>query len=249
MWHFTETIIVIFMFYYLFANFIHMISPAGEKYLMVFQPISQSYAMRCQSHCIWAMAWENQFMPYVNNKGTDQPAHPRSLISAFVVHCLDSTIPLVSISKISSLHLASVAAQASLCLTWLETPKTGFLVMWLIWKRSVFWYFSQCSFCSFMAWSHCCQTDSLKTNNHFAHRGPLAQSGVSLTANQGVAGSNPGPAIFFHWDLVMKKFLRSFSLFHWFKKDSCQLLATGERMGTKCWQTAYEACPGTVWPG
>ena len=39
-------------------------------------------------------------MPYANNKGADQPAHPRSLISTFVVHCLDSMIPLVSISKI-----------------------------------------------------------------------------------------------------------------------------------------------------
>ena len=35
------------------------------------------------------------------------------------------------ISKISSLYLASVAAQASLCLTWWETPKTGFLMMML----------------------------------------------------------------------------------------------------------------------
>ena len=26
-------------------------------------------------------------MPYANNKGADQPAHPRSLISAFVVRC------------------------------------------------------------------------------------------------------------------------------------------------------------------
>ena len=42
-------------------------------------------------------------MPYANNKGADQPAHPRSLISAFVVHCLDSIIPLISISEISSL--------------------------------------------------------------------------------------------------------------------------------------------------
>ena len=32
-------------------------------------------------------------MPYANNKGTDQPAHPRSLISAIVVRCLDSVIP------------------------------------------------------------------------------------------------------------------------------------------------------------
>ena len=42
-------------------------------------------------------------MPYVNNKGADQPAHLHSLISAFVVRCLDSMIPLVSISEISSL--------------------------------------------------------------------------------------------------------------------------------------------------
>ena len=36
-------------------------------------------------------------MPYANNKGADQPAHPRSLISTFVVRCLDSIISLVSI--------------------------------------------------------------------------------------------------------------------------------------------------------
>ena len=71
-------------------------------------------------------------MPYANNKVADQPAHPRSLISAFVVRCLDSIIPLVSISEISSLYLASVAAQAGLCLTWSQTPKTGFLVTRLI---------------------------------------------------------------------------------------------------------------------
>ena len=39
-------------------------------------------------------------LPYANNKGADQPAHPRSLISIFVVRCLDSIISLVSISKI-----------------------------------------------------------------------------------------------------------------------------------------------------
>ena len=42
--------------------------------------------------------------------------------------CLDSIISLVSISEISSLYLASVAEQAGLSLTWLKTPKTGFLV-------------------------------------------------------------------------------------------------------------------------
>ena len=57
-------------------------------------------------------------MLYANNKGADQSAHLRSLISAFVVSCLDSIIARISNCEISSLYLASVAAQA---------PKTGFL--------------------------------------------------------------------------------------------------------------------------
>ena len=64
-------------------------------------------------------------MSYANNKGTDQPAHPRSLISAFVVRCLDSVMSLVSVTKISSLMLASVAEQASLNLTWSERLNDG----------------------------------------------------------------------------------------------------------------------------
>ena len=65
-------------------------------------------------------------MSYANNKGADQPAHPRSLISAFVVRCLDSVMSLVSVTKISSLILASVAEQATLRLTWSETPEDTF---------------------------------------------------------------------------------------------------------------------------
>ena len=42
-------------------------------------------------------------MSYANIKGADQPAHPRSLISAFVVRCLDSIISLDSITEISRL--------------------------------------------------------------------------------------------------------------------------------------------------
>ena len=42
--------------------------------------------------------------------------------------CLDSIIPLVSLSEISSLYLASVAAQAGLSLPWSQSMKTDFLV-------------------------------------------------------------------------------------------------------------------------
>ena len=65
-------------------------------------------------------------MSYANNKGADQPVHPHSLISAFVVRCLDSVMSLVSVTKFSSLMLASVAEQASLSLTWSETPEDTF---------------------------------------------------------------------------------------------------------------------------
>ena len=51
---------------------------------------------------------------------------------AFVVCCLDSLIPLLAIAEISRLQLASAAEQATLSLNWSQTPKTGFLVTWLI---------------------------------------------------------------------------------------------------------------------
>ena len=37
------------------------------------------------------------------NKGADQPAHPRSLISAFVIRCLNITKYILAISKVSRL--------------------------------------------------------------------------------------------------------------------------------------------------
>ena len=45
---------------------------------------------------------------------------------------LDSMIPIVAISAFPRLLLASVAEWTSLCLTWLQTPKTDFLMMQLI---------------------------------------------------------------------------------------------------------------------
>ena len=43
------------------------------------------------------------FMPYANNKGADQPAYPRRLISTFVIHYLDSIIHILIKSKTSRL--------------------------------------------------------------------------------------------------------------------------------------------------
>ena len=50
----------------------------------------------------------NPIMPYVNNKGANQPVPMHRLISIFVIHCLDSVIP--------RLLLGSLAEQASLSL-------------------------------------------------------------------------------------------------------------------------------------
>ena len=64
----------------------------------------------------------------MNNKGADQTAHMHSLISAFVVHSLESIISKLATSDISIYKLVSVAEQASFSLTWQETLETVFLV-------------------------------------------------------------------------------------------------------------------------
>ena len=65
-------------------------------------------------------------MPYVNNKGTDQPAHLRSLISTFVVRCLDSMIHILALCKVSRFLIISVALMAGLNLTWSKIPEDTF---------------------------------------------------------------------------------------------------------------------------
>ena len=82
---------------------------------------------------IWINNWKT-FRWYCNCPIWTTSEQSCSLISAFVVHCLDNIIPLVSISEVSSLYLASEAARAGLSLPWSQTPKTGFLVMRLIYN-------------------------------------------------------------------------------------------------------------------
>ena len=57
----------------------------------------------CWQHIVGPDHAKMCLMPYANNNGADQPAHPRSLISTIIVRCLDSIMPLVSISEISRL--------------------------------------------------------------------------------------------------------------------------------------------------
>ena len=80
--------------------------------------VHPSYGPRREKTCLQGFA---------NNTGANQPAHPRSLICAFVISVLESTIPNLATSKISLFYLVSVAEETGLNLTLSETPKTGFV--------------------------------------------------------------------------------------------------------------------------
>ena len=75
---------------------------------------------------IWATSWENLFMPYANNKGTDQPVHSHSDQHLCCSLPIDSIMSLISILAISCPKLGSIAEQAGLNLTWSQTPKKRF---------------------------------------------------------------------------------------------------------------------------
>ena len=61
------------------------------------------------------------------NKDADQLRGNREADQRLCFRYTDSTVPLLSISEISSLQPSSVAVQPGLCGTWSETPKSGFL--------------------------------------------------------------------------------------------------------------------------
>ena len=65
-------------------------------------------------------------LPYAKNKGADQAAHPRSLISAFVVRCLDSIIFLLALAEISTPSLVSSAEQTGFESHLVGNPKDRF---------------------------------------------------------------------------------------------------------------------------
>ena len=61
----------------------------------------------------------------MNNKGEYQPAHPPSLISAFVICFMESMMCRLATNEIS-VWLVPVAEQVGLNHTKCKTPKTGF---------------------------------------------------------------------------------------------------------------------------
>ena len=89
-----------------------------ETYL--WQNIDMSLVMRKPAFCIY------------ESKDADQLRGNRKADQRLCFCYIDSTIPLLPKSEISSLYPFSVTVQPGLCGTWSETPKTGFLTTRLI---------------------------------------------------------------------------------------------------------------------
>ena len=60
---------------------------------------------------------------HADSKGTDQPVHPCSLISAFICHFLQSMVSKIASYIVSTFQLVSITEQPCLSLTWSETLK------------------------------------------------------------------------------------------------------------------------------
>ena len=58
---------------------------------------------------------ENYLQGFVNNKGADQPAHPCSLISTFVICLMESIISTLDTSEFSLFYVLQVNFHFSKC--------------------------------------------------------------------------------------------------------------------------------------
>ena len=85
----------------------------------------------------WASTRENLTLEFENNKCTDQPAYPRSLISAFVNRVLESIVCRLVMSEISIFKLVSVAVEPGLSLALPDNPKIGFVASIDIFDRAL----------------------------------------------------------------------------------------------------------------
>ena len=94
----------------------------GKLPCLEISQVNMSLVMRKPAFCI------------CENKDADQLRSNCATDQRLCFRYTGSTIPLVPKSKISSLKPSSVAVQPSLCRTWSETPKTGFLTRRLIYE-------------------------------------------------------------------------------------------------------------------
>ena len=64
---------------------------------------------------------------FVKNLGVDQHTHMRRLVSAFVIHFLESIIPQLTMREIPFFKLVSVAEETGLSRALIQILKTGFV--------------------------------------------------------------------------------------------------------------------------
>ena len=119
-WIITPCILII-------MNAIWLIITVGVYDVLECIDSEQTYGPRREKTCLRRFA---------NNTGADQPAHPRSLISALVIRYLESIICKLATGEISIFQLFSAAEETGFNLALLETPKTDFLATKPIFKTS-----------------------------------------------------------------------------------------------------------------
>ena len=78
---------------------------------------------------MWTWTSEHLLSGLGDNKGADQSVHQGSLISTFVICLMESVTSKLATSEMAIFKVVSVAEQADLGMTWLETLKTGFLML------------------------------------------------------------------------------------------------------------------------
>ena len=149
------------------------------------------------------------FLTCAPNEDSNQPVYPHSLISVFIVR----------IKKLCSLGYPKCAQWR----VWSDSAKTrddanfrwkhmiegmtAIALLWLIYSKRNGHY-------------------ELRTHSKNNQSASVAQLDARPTGDQEVAGSTPAEVDnILSWRLIMNHFLRSFSPFRWFKKDSYQFQA------------------------
>ena len=74
----------------------------------------------------WAWMRETCLRGVANNTGADQPAHLRSLISAFVIRFLESIICKLATGEITIFQLVSITEETGLKQALSKTPEDRF---------------------------------------------------------------------------------------------------------------------------
>ena len=84
---------------------------------MLMWQVPSSHGPRCEKTC---------HQRFANNTGTDQPVHPNSLVSAFVIRFLESNIRNLAWGEISIFLLVSVVEETGLKLAFFWNPEDSF---------------------------------------------------------------------------------------------------------------------------